>query len=236
MRRKVTLLSVALAYGLVAASCSESLNPAAPALHPLIFNRSPVDADGSSIVNITATADTSVFPPGTMVAFATSAGTLSGTSNTVSVPLDASGTARAQLRAPTDSIHARLTAAAGTEIVFDSVVFVRALPDSIVLSTDRITVNTLGNPANAAKITATLVRVTGTPSPGQFVTFTALTEGSGTEKRGTLVPPVAQATGGVATTVFFSDTIASAGYVRVRAQATGTGGTPRSASVLIQIK
>jgi hypothetical protein len=182
-------------------------------------------ADTYAIVTLSASTNAALHPIGTPVTFTASAGTFLPSGSTVVATTDGAGVARAQLRAPSDSVVARVSATVGNLIAYNSVTFTRALPDQITLGADRVTVSASAAPGavTPVKLTATLVRRFGVAGPGQVVQFTAYALGDPTQRRGVWSPPSVLATATSATsppaamTTFFADG-ADAGFVVLRAQ------------------
>ncbi|MFN2603946.1 MAG: hypothetical protein ABR582_14485 [Gemmatimonadaceae bacterium] len=176
-------------------------------------------ADGLSVVNITATVDPVALPRGSVVAFTTSAGTL--TPATASIPVDSLGRAVVQLKAPVDPASARLTATMNGVTLHTSVVFKRAFPDSIFLSTDHLALEPKTT-NNTAKLTVTTWRATGLVSPGQLITLAAYAQGDASTPRGALSPTTVVNAAQPSTVIFFADSIIPAGVVEIRAQMMGS--------------
>jgi hypothetical protein len=131
-------------------------------------------ADGARTVTIDAALDTIQAPVGVAVSFTTTAGTLLPTSQTgtVTVPVDAFGHARVQLRAPSDTSRSDIVATAAGITRSLSITWlpapatvVQVQPPAPVLSTGSTHTLTLG---------VTLLRSVGTPSPGSVVFFKAV--------------------------------------------------------------
>ncbi len=242
MSRFLTIL-IAAPVAMLLAGCH--IPPDAPENRGLLGLKHDVatsPADGFAIVNVTATVDPVALPLGSAVVFTTSAGTFgpsatspSGTS--LIVPVDPFSVAIAQLRAPTDSALARLTATMNGVTRYDSVPFTRAFPDRILLATDHamLQVGPTSPPNNSAKLTAATWRALGSPSPGQLIMFKAYVPGDTTRSRGTLSPALAISNNVTAPTVMFFADSAAVGVVRVRAQMIGANQRLIADSIDIQV-
>jgi hypothetical protein len=172
MRYRLKLLLLGLASSI---SCSpDNTNPSPGNTGLTVFSTSikagdVVDADGVSMVELTARIDTSFRATNSPVTFTATAGTFSGgTGSTTGIP-DLVGDARATLKAPTVPGVARLSASAGGLVKSDSIVFRAANPTQIdVVSDDQFLRDSV---ARKTKITARLKRLRGSVSPGGEIRF-----------------------------------------------------------------
>ncbi|MBW3570037.1 MAG: hypothetical protein KY467_02915 [Gemmatimonadetes bacterium] len=145
---------------------------APPDLLALTLAADSLAADGASTMLVRATVRRGTARTPRSVTFSASSGTFGGGTNEITVPVDSSGTATALLRAPADPTQAVVRATAGNASLDTVIRFVRALPETVVLSADSFRV-----PAGAGstlRVTAALRRSIGTVSPGATVHFSAL--------------------------------------------------------------
>lgn len=195
--------------------------PANGGLRGVTPDSTTATADGTSVMSITALVDTTALLAGSTVTISASAGTLLPSGNSVTVAVDSTGVARAQLRAPTDSAVARIVATFGTSVRTDSIIYRRALPDEIHVATTAGILSILGR--NTAPITVALVRRFGLVSPNTPVSFTSYALGKPATPVGIVSPTVAYSGSSGATATFLPDT-AYTGAVVVRAQTSGRNG------------
>src|SRR5262249_8612533 len=128
-------------------------------------------ADGVSTATIRATVSVASGPlDGLVVAFKTTAGTLSANTATT----DINGIAIVQLTAPTSLGTATVTAAIGGFSANATVKFVAAAPAGVLLRAFPATINIGGK----AEITATVLDVNKNPAPNQTLTFSSPTRGT----------------------------------------------------------
>ena len=127
-------------------------------------------ADRASLVRLDATLDSTVARDKRQVVFTTTAGSFAG-QTTVTVPADSLGTAHAFLTPPADSTRAFVTATSPTASRTKEITFRRARADAIELVADAFAVDS--GLVNSVRLTATLRRIVGLPSPGLTVTFRA---------------------------------------------------------------
>jgi hypothetical protein len=179
-----------------------------------------VPADGASVTTVTAQVDLTAVPSVKQVVFTTTLGTFGGGA-TVTVPADATGTARAQLRAPADSGTAIVTATAGGVTRALLVAFDLAPPTRLELTAEKLALP--AGIANTVKLTATPLRTVGSPSPGTFVTFSADTVGGHGGGFGRFSAPGVLLRAGAATSSFSAGETSYRGPVIVRAIATLAG-------------
>jgi hypothetical protein len=190
-------------------------------------------ADGATVVTIKAVVDTAPRPNPYTVTLTTTAGTFlgTGTASTVTVPVGDSGFARAQLRAPSDSSIALVTATTGGVTRFVEVRFDPAPPNAVQLSGDFAV---KAGPANSATITVQLLRAVGVPSPGVTVRFSADTgQGSG-GAFGQFSPRTVVSSSPTVTTRFTAGETSYRGPITVRVQAT-RGSTTVTDSTIVQV-
>src|SRR5690606_11845712 len=112
------------------------------------------EADGASVVMIEVRIDTIVRPLNSTVVLTTTAGTLLPTSAGSGIPANDSGLVHVQLRAPTDSAQAIVTASAGGVTRTAQVLFTPAAPTGITLVTKDFVLATA--PTSALDVTAQL--------------------------------------------------------------------------------
>jgi hypothetical protein len=131
-------------------------------------------ADGTRTVTIDAALDTIQAPLSATVSFTTTAGTLLPASQTgaVTVPVDASGHARVQLRAPSDTARSDVTATAAGITRSVTVTWLPA-PATVVQVQPQSPVLSTGS-SHTMTLNVTLLRSIGTPSPGSLVFFKAV--------------------------------------------------------------
>lgn len=203
---------------------------------------STINADGASILTVMATTNRIYHPTGSAVTFTATDGSFLPSGNSVVALTDTAGRARIQLKAGTDVTKARITATIGNQIAFDSIPFVRALPDLLSLGVDRNTLTpAAASPVNSAKLTAAVSRQWGTLTPGQAVQFSVFAAGTRSSVKGVVVSPAratAIAAAGQptsATANLFADSTTVAGFVTVIAQTDGVNGKTLLDSVTIRI-
>ena len=134
-------------------------------------------ADGARLDTLFATLDTKAVPPGVTVSFTTTLGSFRGSaSSTLTVPADSTGLVKAQLQAPADSGLALITASALGVTRSQSITYVQAPPTlaQIVPATPVLSISSVTGNAVAVVVSVTLLRPTGSPSPGWFVHLAAV--------------------------------------------------------------
>jgi hypothetical protein len=188
-------------------------------------------ADGASTTVVTAQVNTAAVPAVREVKFSTTLGTFPGATS-VTVPVDAQGTARVHLRAPADSGSAIVTATAGGATRTLVVGFVPAPPTRLEVTADAFVLN--AGLTRSVNVTATPLRETGSPSPGTVVTFSADTVGGQGGGFGRFSASSVLVRSGSATSRFSAGETSYRGPVILRATAT-LAGQSVSDSTLITI-
>jgi hypothetical protein len=190
-------------------------------------------ADAASLVTLKAVVDTAPRPAPFSVTFATTGGTLLGGSSptTITVPVDDSGFARAQLRAPSDPSPVFVTATSGGVTRSVVVSFAPAPPNNVRLTGDFAV---KAGAANSAGFTAQLLRAVGIPSPGVAISFSADIAGERNGTFGQFSPRTTVSTTPTVTTRFTAGETTYRGPVVVRVRAV-QGATTVTDSVFIQI-
>jgi hypothetical protein len=178
-------------------------------------------ADGASTTVVTAQVNLAAVPAVRDVKFATTLGTFPGNVTSVTVPVDASGTAQVQLRAPADTGTAIVTATAGGATRTTVVGFVPAPPTRLELTSDSFVLP--AGLAHSVNLTATPLRSVGTPSPGTIVTFSADTVGGSGGGFGQFSASSVLVRSGSATSRFSAGETSYRGPVMIRATATQAG-------------
>ncbi|MDB4915068.1 MAG: hypothetical protein JWM95_2712 [Gemmatimonadetes bacterium] len=192
---------------LAALACYE---PTTPAHQPLaIIATDTGTADGASLTAIAVIVDSLTPSDKRSVALTTTAGTFtSGGLATATLAPDDNGTARALLRAPSDSTTAILSATVNGSSVSTLIVFRRAQPQSLTLEPAQYEVKS--SSATDVAVTATLFRAVGTPSAPMTVTFSVVDTAAVPSPRGVFLPADVQSnSAGVAKTRF---TLADSSY------------------------
>ena len=135
-------------------------------LQSLLPNPVVDTADGTRLVTITATVDTT-FKSANPVVFSTNIGAFSNGTATATVTPDSTGFARAYLKAPTDSSAGSVMATAGGTSLSIPVEFWPALPEWIAVSAG----SAVAKIGSTADVTATPGRGRGKVTPGGFIRF-----------------------------------------------------------------
>jgi len=160
----------------------------------------PTDtADGTSAVTIKVTVDTLPRPSDNRVTLTTTVGTFLGATTTVTVPVNDSGLAYAQVRAPAEESSGLISATAAGVTQYAAITFVAAPPTRVQLTTSDFVLK--AGPGNTVTLTAQLLRPTGTPSPGDTVTFSAVA-GAASSDVGQFIPKTVVSTSNTVTTRF----------------------------------
>lgn len=205
--------------------------PAQPDLVSFALAADSLPADEASTVLVRAVLRRESTLAPREVTFETSAGTFAGgTGSSITVRADSTGTALALLRAPLEIGSALVRARAGVTTLQGTLRFVRALPQSLVLSADSFKV--AANPGRPFKVRASLRRSPGRVTPGATVTFTAA------DTLGVPVGWFAGATEPAAGQVEVSYTPGSTPYrgrIRVIGRTPGEGGTTVSGELFLEV-
>jgi hypothetical protein len=191
---------------------------------------SSAPADGASTTIVTAQVNTAAVPSVREVQFTTTLGTFPGGTTTITVPVDATGTARAQLRAPADTGSAIVTARAGGATRTMVVTYVPAPPTRLELVADAFVLP--AGLARSVNVTATPLRNVGSPSPGTLVTFSADTVGGSGGGFGQFSTTSVLLRSGSATSRFSAGESNYRGPVIIRATATQAGQTVRDSTIV----
>lgn len=189
-----------------------------------------IPADGASTTLITAQVDLTVVPAVKEVTLATTLGTFPGAATTATVPVDAAGNARVQLRAPADTGSAIVTAIAGGATRTIVVAFGPAPPTRLELTAGAFVLP--AGLANSVTLTATPLRSVGSPSPGTLVTFSADTVGGHGGGFGRFSAPSVLVRSGAATSGFSAGETGYRGPVIIRATATLAGQSVSDSTVV----
>jgi hypothetical protein len=183
-------------------------------------------ADGATLTTFTVQLAPTL-PVGTEVTFtATQSGFGAAATPTVTVPVDGSFRASADLESPAAIGSARVTASAAGFSEDTRIDFHRALPDLITVAVSAAQV-----PASAdgsVTVTGTFLRDVGTVTAGTVATFSAVDSSGAPVGQFRNVTVVGQATPNVATADFFPGATAVRGLVTIvvgtaEGSATGTG-------------
>jgi hypothetical protein len=213
-------------------SLEVSFTAAADGFTALEASPQAVPADGASTTLVTARVYLAAAPTVREVKFTTTVGAFTGGSASIAVPVDATGVARAQLRAPPDTASAIVTATAGSATRTAVVAFVPAPPTRLEVVAERFAVQ--AGLANSIAITATPLRAIGAPSSGTLVTFSADTIGGTGGSFGQFSTRSVLVRSGPATTRFSPGETSFRGRVVVRAVAT-MGGQSVSDSTVVTV-
>jgi hypothetical protein len=167
--------------GLAVAASAACGNDAAPLSNPGLTSLAPSGmtsiADGFQQILITATVDASFGIVNSSVSFATTEGSFTGGSATATVAANDSGLARVELKAPSDSSDATVTATVVGLTKSVTVHFLPAPPTWITVAASAYEV-TQGI-GNSVLLTATIGRAQGTPSSGTPIAFAYQVLGGG---------------------------------------------------------
>lgn len=216
---------VILAAMLLMAACEGSgSNPNAPEVLALSVSAPSVPADGATVLQVSGVVDPDTRGDRRQLTFSVSGGVLTeGDGKTVTVAADEDGTARVGLRAPADPGVARIRLTVGSITRQDSVLFTRAVPESITVEPERFAI--AAGLQNEIRVTVQLRRVIGRVSPGTQVGFRAFRAGTNIEAGRFGVPSLSDANGVVTVRYTPGDT-SYRGPVRIVAIFTGEGGGP----------
>jgi hypothetical protein len=180
------------------------------------------EADGQSPATITAELSSIVPRTSQTVQFTASTGFVgaaAGTSTISATPDAAMRRATVELRTPTTAQRVRVTAAVGTFQRDTAVDFVPAVPHSITLTPDAISITS----AQSTVVRARLLRATGKVSPGTFVTFEPVDENG--SPAGVMRDVTPSDDNGNATARFDAAGITKATTVTIRASVRGASPT-----------
>lgn len=183
-------------------------------------------ADGATLSTFTVQLAPTL-PAGTEVTFtATQSGFGGAAAPTVTVPVDGSFRASADLESPAAIGFARVTATAAGFSQDARIDFHRALPDLVTVAVSAATVAASSDAS--VTVTGTFLRDVGTVTTGTVATFTAVDAAGAPVGQFRNVTAIGQATPSVATADFFPGTTAVRGLVTIRVgtaegSATGTG-------------
>lgn len=226
---------VALAAFLTAAAgaCGDSgTNPNAPGVLDLSLSAQQAPADGATVLQATGTVDSHTRGDARKLTFTTSAGAFTdGGDKTVTVIANEHGVARVGLRAPTQAGVVRVRLSAGAAERVDSVVFIRAAPEQVLVDAEKFAV--AAGVKNELKVTAQLRRGVGVVTPGTTVSFHAFRAGT-PEELGQFGVPTLSDSAGQVTVRFTPGNTAYRGPVRIVATAGGATG-PVSGEALVEI-
>jgi hypothetical protein len=194
----------------------------------LEVSASPVPADGRTVTVVEAQVPEDTKPADRAVTFQTTLGALGpGTETQVTVTA-VDGSATAQLRAPSAPGVAYVRATRGTVVRLDSVIFARALADTVLVEPSKFALPAgVGSEMN---VTAVLRRDTGTPTAGATVQFAAFDE-AGAQVGQFGLPSLSDGEGRVQVRYTPGPT-AYRGPVRIVASTPGTGGTIAGSAVV----
>lgn len=191
-------------------------------------------ADGASLLLVGVTIDTTGLPADErIVTLNTTAGVFKASgSGVASVTPDATGSAIALLRAPTDSTLALVTATVGKEAVLRTVTFHRALPDRVEVVPAQLAVG--AGTGHQLALTIYLQRAVGTPSPGAHVMLHSAGPSPADSAPGVFLPAelTSDATGMLHATFATRDT-SYRGPVTLRATVAPIGGVSGEATVVV---
>lgn len=167
MRRR---LVAALALGGLLAACSEITEP--PEANGLLSLDAPSTAlaDAATQVPITVKVDTLLAESARSVTLTTTAGKFDDDGEITLSP-DSAGVVVAFLTPPSDTTKATITAAASGYVLRREIAFTRAPAEQLIVNTESFVIE--AEPGADIDVTAELRRLTGRPSPGIQVAFSA---------------------------------------------------------------
>ncbi len=184
----------------------------------------------TAVVRATLRRESTVTPRA--VTFETTTGVfVSSNTTTITVPTDTSGTAVALLRASQEPGTAIVRAKAGNAVLQETLRFVTAYPESIVLSADSFRIG--ASAGKSLKLQANLLRSTGRVSRGATVTFVPV-DSTGTQEVGWF-SGVLETSPGVVQAVYTPGETPYRGRVDVIARTPGAGGTVVQAALRLQV-
>lgn len=223
-------LCIAALLSVVACDHRHLIGPAGPeaALADFVAKPRSAPADGTSLVTLVATVTRRDATRPAPVTFSTSGGALissAASAQTVTIGATSADTATVQVRAPRDSALVYVRATAGDVTKKDSIVFTRALPESIQLEPNPFAIQ--ASPSASVVVTAYLRRSVGLVSPGTPLRFSA-TAPNGADP-GILGVPSVSDSQGVVTIKYSPGTTSYRGPVTVTATL-DLPGTPSSIS------
>ena len=206
---------------------SSPMEPGEDALVLLVPAMS-VPADGRTITVVKAQVPEDTKPADRAVTFQTTLGALGPGTETQMTVTAVDGSATAQLRAPSAPGVAYVRATRGSVVRLDSVIFVRALAETVLVEPSKFAL-----PAGAGSemnVTAVLRRGTGTPTPGAAVQFVAFDE-AGAQVGQFGLASLSDAEGRVQVR-YTPGATAYRGPVRIVASTPGPGGTIAGSAVV----
>jgi hypothetical protein len=174
-------------------------------------------ADAATLVPITVKIDTLLAENARAVTLSTTAGRFDD-DDEVTVSPDSSGTVVAFLTPPSDTTTALITATVGTHVLRRQIAFTRAPAEQLIVNTESFVIE--AEPGADIDVTAELRRLTGRPSPGIQVAFSA-TDTTGATI-GTFSNPLPSDSAGRVTARFTVGATPYRGRVTVRATTVGT--------------
>lgn len=156
------------------------VRPAAGDVIRFVASPASAPADGATVstFSVSVPIAKSILSTSRNVTFQTTAGTLLPDGTSITVPLDATGTAAVQLRSPSQIVTSIMRATISSFTAQAQIDFTRAQPDSIEVKLDKLSVQ----PKLADSVTfhVQLRRSMGTVTAGAGLTFTAFDASGGT--------------------------------------------------------
>jgi len=148
-------------------------DPNAPGVLALSLSAQQAPADGSTVVQVTATVDPDTRGDARKLTFTTGGGVFTDNGkNEVTAAADENGVVRVGLQAPGTAGLVRVRVSVGAAQRVDSVTFTRAFPEQLLVDAEKFAVSQ--GVEHEIKVTAQLRRAVGIVTTGAAVTFHAL--------------------------------------------------------------
>jgi hypothetical protein len=233
MRRAFFFAAGGLTAALAGCYAPDSPSPTAAEVMSLSVSARTAPADGATTVQVAARIAADASAGHRNITFATTSGSLGGgDGSNASVPVDAMGLAVATLRAPADVSLARIRVSQGDVVRQDSVVFVRAEAEQVLVDPEHFSVQ--AGTQSELHVTAYLRRFAGKVTPGAEVRFRALREDTG-EGIGRFGVAETSNSAGTVTVRFTPGATAYRGRIRITATAVVAGQPGPSGSAAVDV-